>query len=190
MSERKKGARFRSTWLSLPLQACKETGEMTDAIMRLISVDYSRVNSLTFQFCFFHNRRNEISDLLVFNVACALHDLCASHNCRCTGVLNTTLKQKWNTTTLLNLVPRLSTWRYPQLQLGRLQISISTCSGAGARARRFDLPSWPQQEISLQTSLFCDIVLPSFSWSSLMSTTWNIAQTKSPLRVCFVSVLF
>jgi len=26
---------------------------MTDAIMRLISVDYSRVNSLTFQFCFF-----------------------------------------------------------------------------------------------------------------------------------------
>jgi len=72
MSERKKGARFRSTWLSLPLQACKEAGEMTDAIMRLISVDYSRVNSLTFQFCFFHDRRNEVSDLLVFNVACAV----------------------------------------------------------------------------------------------------------------------
>ena len=84
------------------------------------------------------------------------HDLCASHNCGCARVLNATLKQKWKTTTLLNLVPRLSTWRYPQLQLGRLQISISTCSGAGARARRFDLPSWPQQEISLQTSLFCD----------------------------------
>ena len=42
---------------------------------------------------------------------------------------------------VLSLVPRLSTWRYPQPQLGRLQLSVDSRYAAPAAVDRYLLPA-------------------------------------------------
>ena len=57
------------------------------------------------------------------------------------NLLHETNKQEGGTSLVLSLVPRLSTWRYPQPQLGCLQLSIDSRYAAPASLGRYLLPA-------------------------------------------------